>query len=259
MFQREKHRMIRTTQLLLQATRHLPRDSTAVHTQVALRCRYPLTHRLYRTSTQNPPIHGSASLIRTSQLHSKSLQLNHRTVSLSQVHTASQQLNQNPANSEAESFKTFYRFPHITYARLLSRMKIYQTGFTVIGLPALATAQSLGYAQGNSLPLATGVTLFAGVMLYVMSHYFRRLIGLMAVNEIRDTVKVSHLTFWGKRNDLFVPVKEIVPISDMADKPEDIYVKFCRYGTNEYLYYSVRHGLILDKEIFEDVLGSLKY
>ena len=249
--------MIRTTQLLLQTTRHLPRDSSAVHVQISLQFWYPLAHRLYQTYSQNLPNHGSANCILT-QL-SKSLQLNQKLVSISQLHASSQQLNQIPSNPEVENYKTFYRFPHITYARLLSRMKIYQTGFTVIGLPALAIAQSLGYAQGNSLPLATGVTLFAGVMLYVMSHYFRRLIGLMAVNENRDTVKVSHLTFWGKRNDLFVPVKEIVPISDMADKADDIYVKFYRYGTNEYLYYSVRHGLILDKEVFEDVLGSLKY
>ena len=253
--------MIRTTQLLLHTTRHLPRDSSAVHVQISLRFWYPLAHRLYQKYSQNLSNHGSANcnLTRTSQLFSKSLQLNQKLVSISQLHTSSQRLNQIPPNPEVENYKTFYRFPHITYARLLSRMKIYQTGFTVIGLPALAIAQSLGYSQGNSLPLATGVTLFAGVMLYVMSHYFRRLIGLMAVNENRDTVKVSHLTFWGKRNDLFVPVKEIVPISDMADKPDDIYVKFCRYGTNEYLYYSLRHGLIMDKEVFQDVLGSLKY
>ena len=112
----------------------------------------------------------------------------------------------------ASDFKTFYRFNQITYARLLSRMKLYQTGFCVTALPPMTYLSYIGAFPWENTYSACGVAGFACVVLFAMTGYLRRLIGIMSLNEKTNTVKVSHLTFWGGRHDLYLGVEDIVPL-----------------------------------------------
>jgi uncharacterized membrane protein len=126
--------------------------------------------------------------------------------------------------SKGQNFNIFYRFPYIIIMRALSRLKIYQTATMAVFLPVMKYMEITGQMPNDMFWAFTGMTGFSCAMLFIMSHFFRRLVGLMSLNEAEDTVKVSHLTFWGKRNDLFIPVDEIVPLADLGYELSDIFI-----------------------------------
>jgi len=157
----------------------------------------------------------------------------------------------------AVQFTRFYRFPHIRWVRGLARLKIYQTAATVVMLPPMCYGYANGMVSLPSVQAAFAVATFAGVMLYGISGYTRNFIGMLSLNKTEDMVQISHLTFWGKRRDIYAPVEDVVPLADMSENPKDIYVKLCRYSTTDVLYFTLRAGGIEDMSKFVKVFGSM--
>ena len=157
----------------------------------------------------------------------------------------------------AAQFTRFYRFPHIRWVRGLARLKIYQTAATVVMLPPMCYGYAIDVVSLPSVQAAFAVATFAGVMLYGISGYTRNFIGMLSLNKAEDMVRISHLTFWGKRRDLYAPVEDIVPLADISENPKDIYVKLCRYSTKDVLYFTLRAGGIEDMSKFVKVFGSM--
>ena len=154
------------------------------------------------------------------------------------------------APTEGDQFKMVYRFPYIVHARLVCRLKLYQTAFIIT-----MTGASLVSQANLFLPLV--ICSVSLGMLAVMGEYFRRLIGVIYVDPTQDKVKFSHLDFWGNRKDFVLPVSSVIPLSDTSENPTDIYVKLRFYDKNQpQLYISVKYGLILDKELFHRVVGA---
>ncbi|XP_014777237.1 transmembrane protein 186 [Octopus bimaculoides] len=164
----------------------------------------------------------------------------------------------NEAGLLNRNFEVIYRFPYIVHMHLLSRFKIYQTAFSVAAVPLCYAMHSNGQL---SLALCHYVVIYSIVacaMLYAFSFYLWRLVGIIAYNSVEDLVKVSHLTFWGGRKDIFLHVKSIIPLSDMSDNPNDIFVKFQQYDNEEVLFLVLKFGGIKDMEKFQLVLGDIK-
>lgn len=161
-----------------------------------------------------------------------------------------------PEQFKDMKFTVFYRLPSILWMRLLSRLKLYQTGLTVIILPPLTFMYIAGSIPVEVLAYCLGVTGFAGTMLYVMTFYLRRLIGLMSLSDCGRIVRLSHLTFWGRRNDVYVPLENIIPLSDLSEKPSDAYIRLRRYDTKDFLYFTLRWGHVADAEKFFSVFGG---
>ncbi|XP_028310970.1 transmembrane protein 186 [Gouania willdenowi] len=158
----------------------------------------------------------------------------------------------------AQKFTMIYTFPHIKLLRAVSRLKLLQTAITIIILPPVFVL----YFQG-SVPLffvtySTGIAMFAGVMLYTISHFVRRVVGMMYLDPSQTTLKVSHLTFWGKRHDIFLPVSDVMTLSDTGDALSEVIIKLKRYSSSETLYFSTHYGRVVDMEGFQKVFGSLK-
>ena len=162
-----------------------------------------------------------------------------------------------PVSSQVQDFTAFYKFPYIVHMNVVSRLKLYQTGLVVAVLPLTFIANSMGYIPVEAVHFVTGIAGFATVMLYVMSHFFRRIIGFMYLNKAMDTVKVSHLTFWGRRRDIFLPVDSIVPLADFETNPRDSFVLLKQYDSKEVLYFNISLGGIKDKAKFEHVFGKI--
>lgn len=157
-----------------------------------------------------------------------------------------------------ESFAVVYRFPYIVFVRALSRLKLLQTGVAALGIPTTGILSNMQYIDPEVFYMMSGVGLFACAMLYVMSELTRRAVGAIYIDPERRLVKVSHLTFWGARKNIIVPVDDIVPLADISEEPKNIYVKLKRYSTEDVLYFSIKYGLIFDKEAFELVFGKLE-
>ena len=117
-----------------------------------------------------------------------------------------------PPGTETETFQMVYRFDAIRAFGYLSRLKVAQTALTVVALPPGLYWYSQGLMTFNSLCLAGGIAGFALAMLCWMSHFFRRLVGILYVNESGTMLRVAHLTFWGRRQETYCPVADVIPM-----------------------------------------------
>ncbi|XP_051819601.1 transmembrane protein 186 [Antechinus flavipes] len=162
-----------------------------------------------------------------------------------------------PSAIETEKFQMIYRFPGIRFCGSLSRMKILQTGITVVILPPSYYWYTQDLIPLDSLFFTGGIASFALVMLYWISHFFRRLVGILYVNEAGTVLRVAHLTFWGRRQDTYCPVANIIPVSETSEHPFDVFLKIHQYDCDQTFYLTLRFGHILDKKRFAQVFGNL--
>lgn len=163
----------------------------------------------------------------------------------------------NPLGTETEKFQMVYRFDAIRVFGYLSQLKVAQTALTVVALPPGIYWYSQGLMTFNSLCLAGAVASFALAMLCWMSHFFRRLVGILYVNESGTVLRVAHLTFWGRRQDTYCPVADVVPMTESHDWPQELFVRIRQYSGKQTFYLTLRYGRILDRERFMQVFGAL--
>lgn len=162
-----------------------------------------------------------------------------------------------PPDTETEKFHTIYRFNAIRALGFVSRLKLAQTAVTVIALPPGFYSYSQGFMTLDSLCLVSGIACFALAMLYWMSYFFRRLVGILYVNESGTMLRVAHLTFWGRRQDTYYDVSDMVPLTESKDQAQDMFVRIQQYSGKQTFYLTLRYGRILDKERFSQVFGTL--
>lgn len=157
-----------------------------------------------------------------------------------------------------EKYTVIYTLPYITQLRAVSRLKLLQTAITAVILPPVYVLYFQGSASFSLVSYTTGIALFAGVMLYTLSHFFRRVVGRMYLDQSQTTLKVSHLSFWGKRRDIFLPVSDVMTIADTGDATNEAILKLKTYSNADTLYFSTYFGRVVDRHQFEKVFGSLK-
>ncbi|XP_044201925.1 transmembrane protein 186 [Thunnus albacares] len=157
-----------------------------------------------------------------------------------------------------QKYNVIYTLPHIKLLSALSRLKLLQTGITMIILPPVYVFYLQGDIPFFLVGYTTGIALFAGIMLYTASHFLRRVVGMMYLDPSQTTLKVSHLTFWGRRHDIYLPVSDVMTIGDTGDSPNETIFKLKRYSSPQTLYFSTHFGRVVDKQGFEKVFGSLR-
>ncbi|XP_051877868.1 transmembrane protein 186 isoform X2 [Pristis pectinata] len=160
--------------------------------------------------------------------------------------------------SENEHFTMVYRFQGIRFLRAISKLKILQTGITVALLPTVYYFYIQELVQYSLVSYITGLSGLAIVMLYSMSYYLRRFIGMLYLNDSGTTLMVSHLTFWGRRNNFYVPVKDVMPLGDTGDATNETILQFRRYNSTEVFYFTIKFGQIVDKQKFLQVFGGVQ-
>ncbi len=156
-----------------------------------------------------------------------------------------------------DEYEIFYSFPYMRGLRLTSRMKLVQTGLTIVAVPIVSYNFAMGTASLFQLEMLLGVATFAGIMLYVMSFYFMRVAGYLSLSREGKTLRVSHLTFWGKKRETYIPIENVVPLSDLPDKPRDAYVKLMRQDSKDIFLYTLRYGQLRNRGMFEYVFGQI--
>ncbi|XP_077629334.1 transmembrane protein 186 isoform X1 [Crocuta crocuta] len=161
------------------------------------------------------------------------------------------------AGAETENFQMVYRFDAIRAFGYLSRLKVAQTVLTVLAIPPGCYWYSQGFVTLGSLCLAGGVASFALAMLCWMSYFFRRLVGILYVNEAGTVLRVAHLTFWGWRQDTDWPVASVIPMTETQDRAQELFVRIQQYSGKQTFYLTLRYGRIVDRERFTQVFGAL--
>ncbi|XP_008407081.1 transmembrane protein 186 [Poecilia reticulata] len=157
-----------------------------------------------------------------------------------------------------QKYSMIYTMHHIRLLRAVSRLKLFQTAITLVILPPVYFLYFQGIVSLYLVSYSTGIALFAGGMLYIASHLFRRVVGMMYLDPSLTTLKVSHLTFWGKRQDIYLPVSDIMTIADTGDSASETILKLKRYSSPDTFYFSTRFGRVIDKQGFEKVFGGFQ-
>lgn len=157
----------------------------------------------------------------------------------------------------SHKYTLIYAFPAIRVLRALSRLKLAQTGITGVLLPAIYYLYLQGQASFSVLSYTTGIAAFAVVMLYAISHYIRRVVGMMYLDHTHTTLKVAHLSFWGHRRDMYLAASDVMTLGDTGDSPAEVILRLKRYSCSDTLYFSTRLGRVMDRDGFEKVFGTL--
>ncbi|KAM9362636.1 transmembrane protein 186 [Symphorus nematophorus] len=157
-----------------------------------------------------------------------------------------------------EKYTMIYTLPYIRHLRVVSRLKLLQTAITVVILPPVFYLYHQGHVSLFFVCYTTGIALFAGIMLYTASHFFRRVVGMMYLDPSETTLKVSHLTFWGRRHDIYLPVSDVMTIGDTGDASNEMISILKRYSSTQKMYFSTHFGRVVDRNGFERVFGTLK-
>ncbi|NWX11966.1 TM186 protein, partial [Aegotheles bennettii] len=165
---------------------------------------------------------------------------------------------QKTVGEKTEEFKLVYRFPGIKYCRVLSRLKLLQTATTMVMLPPICYLYLQEQVSQNVLLYTTGVALFAGAMLYGMSYFFRRIIGLIYFSETSRTVRVAHLTFWGRRKDIYCPLETVMTLDEVGDSKGELLLQFKRCNSTDVLYFTIKFGQIVDRQKFAQIFGEFQ-
>ncbi|XP_064178767.1 transmembrane protein 186 [Anguilla rostrata] len=166
------------------------------------------------------------------------------------------QAREKPENPPSHNFTLIYSFPAIRILRVISRLKLAQTGITMLLLPPVHYLYYQGQVTYTLMCYSTGIAVFAAIMLYSLSHYLRRVVGMIYLDNSKTTLKVSHLTFWGNRRDLYLPVTDVMTLGDTGDSKNEPLLCLKRYSCPDTLYFSTRFGHVMDKQGFELVFGK---
>lgn len=91
----------------------------------------------------------------------------------------------------SSEWRPIYRFKQIWVAAAINKMKLVQTAVTVIAAPGAFAFHLTGNV---SFELAVGITIAACVaclMLYVMSNFFRRLVGVISIHKKSGDIRIG--------------------------------------------------------------------
>ena len=156
-----------------------------------------------------------------------------------------------------DNFIEFFKFPYIVILRTISRFKIYQTGFTITSVPIMTVLCSMDYVSQDMVIYFSTLSVLAIAMLIIMTRVLQRAVGILSVSRDMKQLKVSHLTFWGRRRNVVFETEDVIPISETSDSSKSVLRKLGFYGKPEYFYYSLHFGGVTDKELFEEILGNI--
>ncbi|KAJ8929803.1 hypothetical protein NQ314_017400 [Rhamnusium bicolor] len=157
--------------------------------------------------------------------------------------------------NRTENFVPVYKFPYIRQFSLINRLKIYQTVLTVTSVPATVILNYLDYASSDLAEFAAALGTSGCLTLYGLGYLTTKFIGFIYYDEENHTAKVSYVDFWGSRKDIIIPANDIVPIDELPVTPlNGLFLTFRRFSTNETLKFSLRYGIILDKEKIKNIL-----
>lgn len=150
---------------------------------------------------------------------------------------------------------TVYHFPFIVVARMMARAKLFQTIIACTTVPITFVMSLTGLCSEQTFTYYAFVSMFACAMLYVFGNIFRRLVGIAYISEDGKMARFAHLTFFGRRQESYVQVEDIIPLKYSNEILRDFYCKIERLSNDEVLYLCLKFGGIVNNNGFEKVFG----
>lgn len=169
----------------------------------------------------------------------------------------------------------FYKWPTIRYLQVASRLKVPTSPrgahvitlvshlppqiYQVAGMLALLGPATHWYRSGlittQTLVSAWGAGLGTTAAFLVLSYYIRRFVGEMALCPTSRQLRVSLISFWGRRRELVFPLNQVVPFPDSQTARPSRFQVLEIVGSDWRMLYSLRHGHVLQAQLMQEALG----
>ncbi|PNF38937.1 hypothetical protein B7P43_G07459 [Cryptotermes secundus] len=156
----------------------------------------------------------------------------------------------------SKDYRVLYRFPYTRVGGIVNKLKKH---FTVVSAAGLPTSALLKLIDVISIDTMTAFIALGGMTCCVLHSFgiiFYKLVGAIYLSSDSSRIKISYLDFWGKRVDIYCPVSDVVPFSEIRERTGDIYINLRRYSTPQTLHFTLRFGTVLDAELFTHVFGN---
>ncbi|CAF2725658.1 unnamed protein product [Rotaria sp. Silwood2] len=164
-----------------------------------------------------------------------------------------------PTGIKSKLFNDFYliyRFGFHRSMRYIQILKLSQTLATAL----IAPYQIYGYNEGLITLFEFQFSLFilslASFSLYLFGWAATRTICYIYTNVECNRVILTHVDFWGRRKNIELDTRDIIPINDI-ETPNKTILPFKRYSTRDTMYYSTKFGQILDQPRFNRIFSGI--
>ena len=147
-----------------------------------------------------------------------------------------------------------YRWPTMRHFSFISRLKVYQVTIMLLLLPPMGYMYLHGDITTKTMSYATVATLGTTGVLFILSHYFRRVVGEMTFVQSSNQLRLSTLTFAGRRRNLKFDVEDIIPFLDSQLRMGGAIQRLELRNHSEVFLYSLKYGHILDFALLQKLL-----
>ena len=115
-------------------------------------------------------------------------------------------------------------------------------------LPPISYMYLTGSIEARSVVYATLASTGTAAVLFILSHYFTRVVGEMTYITARECLRISTLTFAGRRRDLEFNIDDVVPYLDSQTRVGGAIQRLEINNYPEIFLYSLKYGRVLDFE-----------
>lgn len=158
---------------------------------------------------------------------------------------------------DKEEWTLIFKYPHVSRLSFFCRLKVYQTVATLLICPSCILGEYLNVLSSDISTIAVLSSVTACLLMLAIGNLAERTVGALYLNESRAKLRVAHLTFFGHREDDILKTDDVAQFSDVGEKWDDIIIKVHRYDLPKYPYYiTLRHGGIVDRDLFQRVFGT---
>ena len=168
-----------------------------------------------------------------------------------------------PAN-DSDTYKEIFRFAHIPILLIVCRGKIYITASLFTCSPIVLYSWFYDNLAQQDLNVFGSLIGFSVGTLFFFGEFFRRCVCLVYISKDDTTVKLSHMSFWGKRRNIEVPLEDIIPLSETSERVGNIFWKVSFYPNSDAskivdrsnLLICTKFGNVKDNEAMIKIFGS---
>ncbi|UJR30191.1 hypothetical protein I4U23_017730 [Adineta vaga] len=164
-----------------------------------------------------------------------------------------------PTGVKSKLFNDFYliyRFGFHRPLRYIQVLKLLQTTATLFITPYQIYNYNEGLLSLVEVQLSLFLLSLASFSLFLFGWAATRTICYIYTTVECDRVILTHIDFWGRRQNIEFDTRDIIPINDI-ETPNKTILPLKRYSTMDAMYYSARIGQILDRPRFNRIFAGI--
>ncbi|RZF41771.1 hypothetical protein LSTR_LSTR012288 [Laodelphax striatellus] len=193
-------------------------------------------------------------------VNSYSRVLRFSTVTSTKPNNGPKTTSQVTSDSDEDEFRPVYRNSKMKFIAVLNKLTPHFFKASLITLPPVSGILYWFEFLDNQSLIGFYLVAVAFILpVQAFSFGTQRLIGFVYLNKENDQVKISYISYFGKREDIILPIESIMSFSDSPVSPTDfLYKKVRTFDTDTVYRIDIKFGEVLDEDGFKLVFGDYK-